>query len=434
MTTRVGINGFGRIGRLLARLLIERTGKGEALRLRAIVVRPGLIVGPGDYSDRFTYWPRRIARGGEVMAPGTPSDPVQFIDCRDLAEWYVRLIEDRRIDTFNGTGPRAQMTIGGLLRTCRDATGADAEFVWADTAFLEEHEVGAWMNMPCWIPAEWEYAGFGTRSIDKAVAVGLTFRPLADTVRDTLSWYDDLDAERRRAVGVERDMNLARPLALQVDARDARDARQPRLNVLLDEPLVGRQVLVRIVGQHTDQQGRRAGQIAPAACKYLRLDGVGRPRRHLAEIVDDVELGRLDVGADREAQVDEALAAADERADVGQPGRVLEHVFLWFDDVGFHLFGSRGAPEVGDRHLWFLDGRQQLDRQGCDGAKPEQGDKGHCHCHRRPMPGAHLGDAHKRPPNGVVTGTPRRTLASSGARIPVRCGRAGKRYTYELSI
>ena len=110
---------------------------------RTCVVRPGLIVGPGDYSDRFTYWPVRISKGGEVMAPGNPTDPVQFIDCRDLGEWYIRLVEDGTIGTFNGVGPRSPMSIAGMLYGIRATVDNDISFTWVPADFLEEHEVAA---------------------------------------------------------------------------------------------------------------------------------------------------------------------------------------------------------------------------------------------------------------------------------------------------
>ncbi len=163
------------------------------------IVRPGLIVGPRDVSFRGGYWPVRVRRGGEVLAPGTGNDRIQIIDGRDLTRFEVHCLEQGTGGTFNVVGPhpRHPLTMRKLLETCRKVTGSDARFVWADNAFLEEHGVGPWMDMPCWIPADGEYAGFGSRNIDKAVAAGLTFRPLGDTVRDTLTWYDGLTDERR---------------------------------------------------------------------------------------------------------------------------------------------------------------------------------------------------------------------------------------------
>ncbi len=164
---------------------------------RTCVVRPGLIVGPGDYSDRFTYWPVRIYRGGEVMAPGNPTDPVQFIDARDLGEWYIRLVEAGTTGTFNGVGPRSPMSMAGMLYGIRATVDNDISFTWVDADFLEEHEVQAWRHMTVWVPATEEYAGFSTSNIDRAIAAGLAFRPLADTAVATMEYWNSLDEEKR---------------------------------------------------------------------------------------------------------------------------------------------------------------------------------------------------------------------------------------------
>jgi 2'-hydroxyisoflavone reductase len=166
---------------------------------RTCVVRPGLIVGPGDYSDRFTYWPVRVSEGGEVMAPGNPTDPVQFIDCRDLGEWYIRLAEDGTTGTFNGVGPRSPMSIAGMLYGIRATVDNDISFTWVPAEFLEEYEVAPWMHMTVWVPPIGEYAGFSSSNIDRAIAAGLTFRPLADTAVATIEYWNSLPAERREA-------------------------------------------------------------------------------------------------------------------------------------------------------------------------------------------------------------------------------------------
>jgi 2'-hydroxyisoflavone reductase len=155
---------------------------------RTTSVRPGLIVGPGDATDRFTYWPARIARGGEVLAPGDPAAPVQFIDARDLAGFLVKLIEDGHTGTYNATGPKGVLTMAELLHGCKVVLGADARFTWVPDPFLAEKEVGPWMELPLWIPAP-EGAGLGAVSIAKALAHGLTFRPTGDTIRDTQAWH-----------------------------------------------------------------------------------------------------------------------------------------------------------------------------------------------------------------------------------------------------
>jgi 2'-hydroxyisoflavone reductase len=171
----------------------------QAFPGRAIIVRPGLIVGPGDYTDRFTYWPVRIHRGGEVMAPGNPSDPVQFIDARDLGEWMVRLVEDRAIGVYNGTGPASRMSIAEMLYGIRATTGGEVAFTWVDAGFLAEHEVQPWQHMTVWVPGDGEFAGMSQVSIEAAKISGLTFRPLADTATDTVEWWSGLPEERRAA-------------------------------------------------------------------------------------------------------------------------------------------------------------------------------------------------------------------------------------------
>lgn len=167
---------------------------------RALIVRPGLIVGPGDPTDRYTYWPVRVNRGGEVLAPGTPADPVQIIDARDLAEWIIRMAEQRAAGDFNATGPASPMSIGDMLHGARDATGSDATFTWVDAGFLAAQEVAPWSQMPVWLPPTGDYAGFASRDISKALAHGLSFRPYADTVRATLAWFSTLPAERQAAL------------------------------------------------------------------------------------------------------------------------------------------------------------------------------------------------------------------------------------------
>ncbi len=164
---------------------------------RATVVRPGLIVGPMDNSDRFTYWPVRIARGGEVLAPGEPTDHVQIVDVRDLGSWMIHLAERRHTGVYNATGPEAPLTIAEMLYGIRAATSANVSFTWVDADFLQEHEIRPWGHMPTWIPPREGMEGFSRVDCSKAIREGLTFRPLADTARDTILWWDSLPEERR---------------------------------------------------------------------------------------------------------------------------------------------------------------------------------------------------------------------------------------------
>ena len=161
------------------------------------IIRPGLIVGPGDETDRFTYWPVRLARGGEVLAPGDGSDPVQFIDARDLAEWTVRMAEARAFGTFNATGPAHAVTTKAMLTTIGEAVHSDAHLNWAPTAFLDAQKVSAWSDMPVWVPGQGDTAGFARRNISRALAAGLTYRPLPVTAADTLAWFKTQPPERQ---------------------------------------------------------------------------------------------------------------------------------------------------------------------------------------------------------------------------------------------
>ncbi len=161
---------------------------------KALIIRPGLIVGPGDPSDRFTYWPVRIDRGGEVLAPGKPSDPVQFIDARDLAEWTIRMAENRETGIYNATGPATPLEMGGMLDKIKDALHSNATFTWLPTEFLKQQKVEAWSDMPVWAGDE---LGLARTKINRALAKGLTFRPLAETARDTLAWFKSLPQDRQ---------------------------------------------------------------------------------------------------------------------------------------------------------------------------------------------------------------------------------------------
>jgi 2'-hydroxyisoflavone reductase len=165
---------------------------------QTLIVRPGLIVGPRDETDRFTYWPVRIDRGGEVLAPGEPTDPVQFIDGRDLAEWVIRMVEKRETGIYNATGPDKVLGVGAMLETIKSANKSDAKFTWVNTDFLEAQKVAPWSDMPVWVPSRGEEAGMGRISIKKALSKGLTFRPLPDTARDTLAWFKAQPAERQK--------------------------------------------------------------------------------------------------------------------------------------------------------------------------------------------------------------------------------------------
>jgi 2'-hydroxyisoflavone reductase len=159
----------------------------ETFGERSARVRAGLIVGPHDGTDRFTYWPRRIAAGGEVLAPGDPAAPVQFVDARDLGAWLVRLALDGPGGVFNATGPSEPLSFAEFLERARAALGSDASFVWTDEQRILEAEVQPWTELPLWLPGS-DYAGMARADISRALAAGLVFRPVEETVVDTLAW------------------------------------------------------------------------------------------------------------------------------------------------------------------------------------------------------------------------------------------------------
>lgn len=167
----------------------------EVLPDRTLVLRPGLIVGPHDPTERFTYWPRRIARGGEMLAPGEPDAPVQFIDARDLAAWNLRLIEQRVIGTFNAVGPTEPLTMREMIEASAAAIGASIAPVWVPDDFLLEHEVGPWIELPIWVPPS--EGAIHSGSVAKAVEAGLTTRPVGEIARDTLAWDETRPPEQR---------------------------------------------------------------------------------------------------------------------------------------------------------------------------------------------------------------------------------------------
>ena len=161
---------------------------------RATIVRPGYIVGPRDATDRFTYWPHRIAQGGEVLVPGDGRDPVQIIDGRDLGEWMIRLAENGTTGTFNACGPDYAMSTDAMVHGCHAVTGGPATFTHVPAEFLESQETG----FPIWVSRTHpQYGGYGAVSNARALEAGLTFRPLATTVADLLAWFRSLPAERQ---------------------------------------------------------------------------------------------------------------------------------------------------------------------------------------------------------------------------------------------
>src|SRR6266436_1194153 len=154
---------------------------------KTLIIRPGYIVGPGDESDRFTYWPVRVERGGEILAPGTRADPIQIIDARDLAEWTIRMVEQGTVGSFNAVGPKSKLGMGRMLDVIKQTTNSEARFTWVDDGFLTSEKLID--DIPIWTSPHGPEIGYSTMNINKAVSKGLTFRPLSDTTRATLDWF-----------------------------------------------------------------------------------------------------------------------------------------------------------------------------------------------------------------------------------------------------
>ena len=167
---------------------------------RCLIIRPSLIVGPGDLTDRFTYWPVRIERGGEVLAPGDGTDPVQIIDARDLSEWIIRLAELETTGVYNALGPKSGRSFAELLNGIKAAIAANATFTWVNADFLNEHKLRGYTEIPVWMAARHGREGFARFDITRELALGLTFRSLEVTTRDTLTYFHAQPIERQETL------------------------------------------------------------------------------------------------------------------------------------------------------------------------------------------------------------------------------------------
>jgi 2'-hydroxyisoflavone reductase len=183
------------------KVLCERAVR-EVWGNQCAITRPGLIIGPDDKSDRFTYWPVRIASGGEVAVPDAAEQPAQAIDVRDLAAFMLDLTERKETGTYNATGPQTPWTFQQIWDACLEATGSGATLIPIPMDLLEKHEVAPWSGLPLWLPADGQ--GMSQISVDKAIAAGMSLRPLLDTVRDTLAWWNGLEPKRDLRAGISR--------------------------------------------------------------------------------------------------------------------------------------------------------------------------------------------------------------------------------------
>lgn len=190
------------------KVLCENAVK-EVFSDRALIIRPGLIVGPHDPTDRFTYWPARIQRSGEIAAPGNPFHSVQVIDVRDLADWIIRLVEASCSGDYNATGPEKRITFSDFLNLCCDSVGAKPDFTWLSEEFLLENKIRPFVDFPLWLPGD--YKAMQEVSINKALSADLKFRPIGQTIKDTLNW--DLtrgDGDRRAGLSRLQEEDLLR--------------------------------------------------------------------------------------------------------------------------------------------------------------------------------------------------------------------------------
>ncbi len=210
---KIGINESDPVGKIEDETLEEVTSESygplkalceknvqDVFGVRSLIIRPGLIVGPHDPTDRFTYWPARIARGGDVLVPDRPEALTQIIDVRDLSNFIIHLIEQNVSGVFNATGE--PLLLGDLFETCKQVSGSDANFKWASPEFLAENKVAPWSDMPAWLPDTGEDAGFARVNVSKAINAGLVLSPIAETVKATLAWASERPANYEWKAGL----------------------------------------------------------------------------------------------------------------------------------------------------------------------------------------------------------------------------------------
>lgn len=197
------------------KVLCEQAAE-KAMPGRALIVRSGLIVGEFDWTDRFTYWVMRVDKGGEVFAPGSSERFVQFIDGSDLALWIIKAAEENTNGIFNVTGKPMDLTFGKLLEEIKAVTNSDAEFVWSSQEFIRAEDVKQWSEMPLYLDeTDADSQGFLAANVDRALAKSLEFRPLRDTIRDTLNWRKSIESELKAGISSEREAGLLEKLREQ---------------------------------------------------------------------------------------------------------------------------------------------------------------------------------------------------------------------------
>jgi 2'-hydroxyisoflavone reductase len=218
---KIGINESDSVGKMEDETVEDMSAYGplkalcekavqDVFGIRSLIIRPGLIVGPHDPTDRFTYWPVRVARGGDVLAPDRPGVLTQVIDVRDLARFIIELTEQSVSGVFNATGPDHELSFGRLLDTCKLIGNSDAKFKWAPLDFLNRNNVAPWSDLPAWLPDDGEDAGFARVDISKALNAGLKFLSLEETIHDTLEWANSRPSDHpwRAGLKAERESEL----------------------------------------------------------------------------------------------------------------------------------------------------------------------------------------------------------------------------------
>jgi 2'-hydroxyisoflavone reductase len=218
---KIGINESDQVAKLQDESIEEITGETygalkalcektvqDVYGLDSLIIRPGLIVGAHDPTDRFTYWVKRVAQGGEILAPESPNALTQIIDVRDLADFILDLIENDVSGVFNATGPDTPLSFGMLLDTCKLISSSDAKFKWANVDFLEKNNVAPWSDLPAWLPSTVEDAGFMHVDFSKAVKAGLKFSALEDTVKNILEWINEFPSDYEMKAGLSKDREL----------------------------------------------------------------------------------------------------------------------------------------------------------------------------------------------------------------------------------
>lgn len=192
------------------KVLCEREAE-KAMPNRVLAVRSGLIVGEFDWTDRFSYWVMRVAKGGEILAPANPQRFIQFIDARDLAKWIIKMAEENQNGIFNVTGKPFEMTFGKFLEEIKNVTQSNADFTWVGEEFLKEQGVEVWSEMPLYLhESDIEWQGFLSVNIDKALEKGLSFHDLGDTIRTTFDWRNSIKDDLKAGISVERESELLR--------------------------------------------------------------------------------------------------------------------------------------------------------------------------------------------------------------------------------